>query len=56
MELLMRHLLVFAAILLTASAQAETPHDFLTRFEQEAGAVGAVERGAKFFTSKQGGE
>jgi hypothetical protein len=52
----MRHLLVFAAVLFAASAQAETPRDFLNSFEKEAGAAGSVERGAKFFTTKQGGE
>jgi hypothetical protein len=41
---------------LTATAQAETPRDFLTRFEKEAGSAASAERGARFFTTKQGGE
>ncbi|MCF8177757.1 MAG: hypothetical protein K9J74_04565 [Sulfuritalea sp.] len=42
----MRHLLLFATLLFAASAQAETPRDFLTRFEKEAGATASTERGA----------
>jgi len=38
------------------SALAETPRDFLTRFEKEAGAAGVADRGAKFFNDKHGGE
>lgn len=53
----MRHLLLAAAALVTtASAYAETPRDFLTRFEKEAGATASAERGARFFAAKQGGE
>jgi uncharacterized membrane protein len=52
----MRHILIFAAAFFAASAFAETPRDFLTRFEKEAGAVASAERGARFFTTKQGGE
>lgn len=52
----MRHILIIAATLFAASAQAEIPRDFLTRFEKEAGAVASVERGARFFATKQGGE
>ncbi|KAF0163995.1 MAG: hypothetical protein FD157_2360 [Rhodocyclaceae bacterium] len=52
----MRHLLVIAAAIFTVSAHAETPRDFLTRFEKEAGAAASAERGARFFTTKQGGE
>ena len=52
----MRHLLIIAATLFAATASAETPRDFLTRFEKEAGAAASAQRGARFFTSKQGGE
>ncbi len=53
----MRHLSILAALLIAASgALAETPRDFLTRFEKEAGAGASIERGARFFAAKQGGE
>jgi len=52
----MRHLLIIAATLFAAGAQAETPRDFLTRFEKEAGTTASAARGAQFFTNKQGGE
>ncbi len=50
----MRHILIIAATLFAVSAQAETPRDFLTRFEKEAGAAASAERGARFFITKQG--
>ena len=52
----MRRTLAIAALLFTATVQAETPRDFLTRFEKEAGSAASAERGARFFTTKQGGE
>lgn len=52
----MRHVLIIAAALFTGSALAETPRDFLLRFEKQAGVAASAERGARFFTSKQGGE
>lgn len=52
----MRRTFAIAALLFATVAQAETPRDFLTRFEKEAGAAASAERGARFFTSKQGGE
>ena len=52
----MRRTLTIAALLFAANAQAETPRDFLTRFEKEASAAASAERGARFFASKQGGE
>lgn len=52
----MRRTLAIAALLFAATAQAETPRDFLTRFEKEAGGTASAERGARFFTGKQGGE
>ncbi len=53
----MRHTSILAALLIVAGgALAETPRDFLTRFEKEAGAAASAERGARFFTTKQGGE
>ena len=52
----MRHILLIAAALLATNVYAEAPRDFLTRFEKEAGAAGSAERGARFFTAKQGGE
>ncbi len=52
----MRYSLIIAALFIAASAQAETPRDFLTRFEKEAGSPASAERGARFFTAKQGGE
>jgi hypothetical protein len=56
METPMRHILAIAALLCATAAQAETPRDFLTRFEKEAGSAASAERGARFFTTKQGGE
>src|SRR3990167_6405312 len=56
MEIPMRHLLIIAATLFAATASAETPRDFLTRFEKEAGTAASAQRGARFFTSKQGGQ
>lgn len=52
----MRRTLAIATLLFAATAQAETPRDFLTRFEKEAGSAASAERGARFFTAKQGGE
>lgn len=52
----MRHLLIIATLLFATGAQAETPRDFLTRFEKEAGATSSAERGARFFNSKHGDE
>lgn len=52
----MRRTLAIAALLFAATALAETPRDFLTRFEKEAGGAASAERGARFFTAKQGGE
>ncbi len=52
----MRHLLIIAATLLATSAQAETPRDFLTRFEKDAGNTASAERGASFFNMKHGDE
>jgi hypothetical protein len=56
MEIPVRQILIIAATLIAASAHADTPRDFLTRFEQEAGAKASPERGARFFATKQGGE
>ncbi len=52
----MRRVLIIAAALFAAGAQAEAPRDFLARFEQEAGAAASPERGARFFASKRGSE
>ena len=52
----MRRILAIAALIFAATAQAEAPRDFLTRFEKEAGNAASAERGARFFTTKQGGE
>ena len=52
----MRHIFVIAAALFASNTFAETPRDFLTRFEKESGAPASAERGARFFTAKQGGE
>lgn len=56
MEIPVRRILIIAAALFAAGAQAEAPRDFLTRFEKEAGATASAERGARFFATKQGGE
>ena len=56
MEIPMQRSLAIAALLFATAAHAETPRDFLARFEKEAGSTASVERGARFFTSKQGGE
>ena len=52
----MRRMSLIAAALFAASAQAESPRDFLARFEQQAGAPASAERGARFFTARHGGE
>jgi len=52
----MRRILIITAALFATSAQAEVPRDFQSRFEKEAGAAASAERGARFFTAKQGGE
>ena len=52
----MRHILIIATLLGATGALAETPRDFLARFEKEAGASASVARGASFFTARQGGE
>ena len=52
----MRKLFIIAALLAATGAQAETPRDFLTRFEKEAGVAASAERGARFFNTRQGGE
>ena len=52
----MRHLSTLAALLIAGSALADAPRDFLVRFEKEAGAAASAERGARFFTTRQGGE
>ncbi|MBK8118176.1 MAG: DUF1924 domain-containing protein [Sulfuritalea sp.] len=56
MEFPMRHSLIITAALFATGAQAEVPRDFLARFEKEAGTAASAERGARFFTAKQGGE
>jgi len=52
----MKPVLILAAVLCAAQAHAETPRDFLTRFEKEAGTAASADRGARFFTSRPGGE
>ena len=52
----MRRILIIAAVLVTTSAQAEAPRDFLQRFEKETGVTASAERGGRFFTTRQGGE
>ena len=56
MEISVRHTLFIAAAILATNVYAETPRDFLTRFEKEAGSAASAERGARFFNTKQGGE
>ncbi len=52
----MRYLLIVAAVLFAAGARAEVPRDFLSRFEKEAGVAASAERGARFFSTRQGGD
>jgi len=52
----MKPVLILAVVLYAAQAHAEAPRDFLARFEKEAGTAASAERGARFFTAKQGGE
>jgi hypothetical protein len=54
----MRLIPLLAATLIGSAgpALAETPRDFLTRFEKEAGSAASAERGARFFTARHGGE
>lgn len=47
---------LIATLLLGTAAHAETPRDFLTRFEKEAGSVANADRGARFFATKQGSD
>ena len=54
-------LLAAAALIASGFASAETPADFLARYETEArqsspGFSASAERGEKFFTSTHGGE
>ena len=52
----MRFSLPLLAILAIANAIADTPQDFLKRFEQEAKISASAERGARFFNQKHNGE
>ena len=52
----MRFIFLLTSLLCAHAAQAETPRDFLTRFEREAGSAGSAERGARFFTTPHGAE
>ena len=54
----MRLIPLLAATLIGSAgpALAETPRDFLTRFDKEAGSAASAERGARFFTARHGGE
>lgn len=45
-----------AALATPLTAAAETPRDFLQRFEREAGAAGSHARGAQFFSSRHGND
>jgi mono/diheme cytochrome c family protein len=48
--------LTLSLALLATPALAETPRDFQTRFEKEAGAAANPARGGQFFNAKHGGE
>lgn len=50
----MRYSIFILVALVSASALAETPRDFLARFEKEAGAAASPERGARFFGDRHG--
>ncbi len=52
----MRHSLCILAILVSAGAMAQTPRDFLTRFEKEAAAPAVAERGGRFFDATHGND
>ena len=52
----MRFSFILLAILAMANANADTPQDFLKRFELEAKTSASAERGMKLFNQKQGGE
>ncbi|HLA34661.1 MAG TPA: DUF1924 domain-containing protein [Rhodocyclaceae bacterium] len=52
----MRYPITIISILLTHSALAQTPRDFLTRFEQEAGKSASAARGAQFFKARHGND
>jgi hypothetical protein len=43
-------------ILATTPVFADSPRDFLNRFEKEAGAAGNSTRGGQFFVKRHGGE
>lgn len=52
----MRYPTLLALLFFAVAAHAETPRDFLTRFEKEAGTTASADRGARLFTSRQGGD
>ncbi|MDO8346591.1 MAG: DUF1924 domain-containing protein [Rugosibacter sp.] len=52
----MRYPIHILVALVSGSVLAETPRDFLTRFEKEAGAPAVPERGARFFGDKHGND
>lgn len=43
-------------LLFAGAAHADTPRDFLGRFEKAAGVTASAERGARFFTSRHGSD
>jgi cytochrome c peroxidase len=55
LELFMRIPLMILA-LIAAPALAETPNDFLNRFQKEASVTGNPTRGAELFNKRHGGE
>jgi cytochrome c peroxidase len=52
----MRFVLMLVTTLMVSNTHAETPQDFLKRFEQEAGTTASAERGVRFFSQKHGSE
>jgi cytochrome c peroxidase len=52
----MRFALPLLLALCISNVQADTPQDFLKRFELEAKSTASAERGMKLFTQKHGGE
>jgi len=52
----MRYSILILVALVSGSVLAETPRDFLNRFEKEAGAAASSDRGARFFGAKHGND
>jgi hypothetical protein len=55
MESIMRRF-IFPLVLFSSPAFAETPQDFLARFQKESGSIASAERGARFYKATHGND